>query len=168
VLTPTTAPGVTSTTSTAPPHSPAPGLGGATEATTGSVATSDRTPTTTATAAPTPTTTSTTSTTSTTAVPAQPADRSVYPGYLHPPQPASTTYSFTGDGAMRISVTWSGTTYLTLTVSCPGFNQAAGGSSATALSIPDAQGSCQATVGEPADEDAALTFSITIGPASGP
>ena len=36
-----------------------------------------------------------------------------------------------------------------------------------AASLPDAGGSCLATVSEPASETAALTYTITIGPAGG-
>ena len=74
---------------------------------------------------------------------------------------------FTGTGAMEVSVTWSGDTYLTMDVSCPSGSQSVGGSSAMAASLPDASGSCLATVSEPASESAALTYTITIGPAGG-
>ena len=36
-----------------------------------------------------------------------------------------------------------------------------------AASLPDASGSCLATVSEPTTESASLTFTITIGPAGG-
>jgi hypothetical protein len=36
-----------------------------------------------------------------------------------------------------------------------------------AVSLPDAQGTCEATVSEPSSEDTALSFTITIGPSGG-
>ena len=68
---------------------------------------------------------------------------------------------------MQISVLWSGTTYLTMTVSCPSGSQNVGGTSAMAASLPDAAGNCRATVSEPSSESTALTYTITIGPAGG-
>ena len=62
---------------------------------------------------------------------------------------------------------WSGATYLTMEVSCPSGSQSVGGSSAMAASLPDASGSCLATVSEPTSESTALTYTITIGPAGG-
>jgi hypothetical protein len=35
------------------------------------------------------------------------------------------------------------------------------------VSLPDASGSCLATVTEPASESASLTYTISIGPAGG-
>ena len=66
-----------------------------------------------------------------------------------------------------VSVVWSGPTYLTMQVSCPSGTQNVGGSSAMAASLPDASGSCLATVSEPTSESTALTYTITIGPAGG-
>jgi hypothetical protein len=88
-------------------------------------------------------------------------------GYLQPPLNSSATYSFNGQGPSRVSVTWSGSTYLTLQVTCTGFNQSTGGSSAMALSIPNAQGACQATVGEPSTESTTLSYTIAITPTGG-
>ena len=68
---------------------------------------------------------------------------------------------------MQISVLWSGTTYLTMTVTCPNGAQNVGGTSAMEASLPDASGSCRATVSEPSSETTALTYTITIGPAGG-
>ena len=119
----------------------------------------------------TPVTTTTTTTTiiTTTTSPGslQPADRTQSEGYLDPPQHPSSGYGFTGTGAMQVSVVWSGSTYLTMTVSCPNGSQNVGGTGAMDASLPDASGSCQATVIEPAPEATALTFTITIGPAGG-
>ena len=60
-----------------------------------------------------------------------------------------------------------GDTYLTMEVTCPNGDQNVGGTSAMAASLPDASGSCLATVSEPATESTALTYTITIGPAGG-
>ncbi len=68
---------------------------------------------------------------------------------------------------MQISVLWSGTTYLTMTVSCPSGSQSVGGTSAMAASLSQASGSCRATVTEPSSESVALTYTISIGPAGG-
>lgn len=62
---------------------------------------------------------------------------------------------------------WSGPTYLTMVVSCPNDSQSVGGTSAMAATLPNATGSCMATVTEPSSETVALTFTITIGPAGG-
>ncbi len=96
-----------------------------------------------------------------------PADRTQTQGYLDPPVQTSNEYGFTGTGAMEISVLWSGDTYLTMEVSCPSGSQSVGGTSAMAASLPDATGSCLATVREPASETASLTYTISIGPAGG-
>ena len=66
-----------------------------------------------------------------------------------------------------MSVIWSGSTYLTLDVSCPSGSQSVGGTSVMQATLPDASGSCLATVSEPASESVALTYTITIGPAGG-
>jgi hypothetical protein len=99
--------------------------------------------------------------------PAVPSDRTVAQGYLDPPLQTSNGYGFTGTGAMEVSVEWSGSTYLTMTVGCPNGSQSVGGTSAMAASLPNASGSCRATVSEPASETSALTYTITIGPAGG-
>jgi len=93
-----------------------------------------------------------------------PSDRN---GYLDPPTQTSNEYGFTGTGAMEISVVWSDDTYLSLQVSCPNGSQSAGGTSAMAASLPDASGSCLATVSEPAPETTPLTYTISIGPSGG-
>ena len=58
-------------------------------------------------------------TTTTGASAAVPADRTQTQGYLNPPTEPSNKFGFTGTGAMEVSVVWSGTTYLTMQVSCP-------------------------------------------------
>jgi hypothetical protein len=114
-----------------------------------------------------PTTTIAPATTTTIASPSVPADRTQTQGYLNPPLQISNGYGFRGTGAMEISVLWSGTTYLTMQVSCPNGSQSVGGTSAMAASLPNASGSCLATVSEPASESTSLTYTITIGPAGG-
>jgi hypothetical protein len=118
---------------------------------------------TTTTLAPAPTTTTTTTESSA----AVAADRTQTQGYLNPPLQSSNQFGFTGAGAMEVSVVWSGNTYLTMEVSCPSGDQSVGGTSAMAASLPDAIGSCLATVSEPTSESTSLTYTITIGPAGG-
>ncbi len=98
---------------------------------------------------------------------ALPADRTQTQGYLDPPTQTSNQFGFTGSGSMEVSVVWSGDTYLTMEVSCPNGSQNVGGTSAMAASLPDATGSCLATVREPASESTSLTYTISIGPAGG-
>jgi hypothetical protein len=88
-------------------------------------------------------------------------------GYLDPPLQPSNGFGFTGTGPMQVSVLWSGTTYLTMTVSCPNGSQSVGGTSAMEASLGNASGSCRATVTEPPSESVALTYTISIGPAGG-
>jgi hypothetical protein len=114
------------------------------------------------------TTTVAPATTTTTAPPASsPNDRTQTEGILNPPLQRSNGFAFTGNGQTTISVTWSGSTYLTLDASCPSGGQSAGGTSAMQVTLPAASGSCLATVSEPASESTALTYTITIGPAGG-
>jgi hypothetical protein len=108
-----------------------------------------------------------TTTTTTTAAASSPSDRTQTEGILNPPQQRSNGFAFTGNGATTISVTWSGSTYLSLDASCPSGSQSAGGTSAMEVTLPAASGSCLATVSEPASESTALTYTITIGPAGG-
>jgi hypothetical protein len=117
---------------------------------------------TTTTTTPTPVTTTTTG-----AGTAVPADRTQTQGYLNPPTESSDKFGFTGSGAMEVSVVWSGSTYLTMQVTCPNGGQSVGGTAAMAASLPDASGSCLATVSEPASETTSLTYTISIGPAGG-
>jgi hypothetical protein len=123
-------------------------------------------PTVTTTTVP-PTTVPPTTTTTAGAGSAQPADRMQTQGYLDPPLQVANGYGFTGTGAMQISVLWSGSTYLDMTVTCPSGGQSVGGTSAMEASLPDASGSCRATVTEPSSESTALTYTITIGPVGG-
>jgi len=88
-------------------------------------------------------------------------------GVIEPPAQRSSSVGFTGTGAMQISVVWSGPTYLTLQVGCANGGQNVGGSSAMAASLPDASGSCLATVSEPGSESTSLVYTITIGAAGG-
>ena len=113
------------------------------------------------------TTMATATTTTTSPAASQPADRMQTQGYLDPPLQTSNGYGFTGTGSMQISVLWSGTTYLTMSISCPNGSQNVGGTSAMEASLPDATGNCRATVSEPSSESAALTYTIAIGPAGG-
>jgi hypothetical protein len=115
-------------------------------------------------------TTSTTapaSPTSTTTTTQASSGEAVYPGYLQPPSDTSTTYRFNGEGTTEVSVTWSSSTYLSLNVTCSGFNQTTGGSSVISMSIPDAQGTCQAVLSEPAPANAVVSYTLTVNPSSG-
>jgi hypothetical protein len=120
---------------------------------------------------PSPVTTTTVAATTTTTTATIAAPQSLgagsHQGVLEPPAQRSSSVGFTGTGAMQISVVWSGSTYLTMQVSCPSGTQDVGGSSAMQASLPDASGSCLATVSEPASESATLTYTITIGPSGG-
>jgi hypothetical protein len=158
--------GTTTTTTTAPAPSP-PGSAGL-----GASLLSSGTPH--VAGAPLPATTSATTTTlappattTTGPSPAVPAGRTQTQGYLDPPTQTSNQFGFTGTGSMQISVVWSGNTYLTMEVSCPNGTQNVGGTSAMAASLPDATGSCVATVREPSSESTSLTYTISIGPAGG-
>jgi hypothetical protein len=106
-------------------------------------------------------------TTTTTPAASSPNDRTQTQGILNPPQQQSNGFAFTASGPTTVSVVWSGSTYLTLDVSCPGGSQTAGGTSAMAVTLPTASGSCLATVSEPASESTALTYTITIAPSGG-
>ncbi|HEX3332802.1 MAG TPA: hypothetical protein VHS57_00565, partial [Acidimicrobiales bacterium] len=109
-----------------------------------------------------------TAATTTTAPPASsPNDRTQTQGILNPPGQRSNGFSFTGNGPTTVSVLWSGSTYLTMVVSCPSGSQSVGGTSAMQTTLPNASGSCLATVSEPTSESTALTYTITIGPAGG-
>ena len=107
-------------------------------------------------------------TTTTSASASVPADRTQTQGYIDPPLQTSNSYGFTGTGAMEISVLWSGDHLSDHGRSAaPSGSESVGGTSAMAASVPDASGSCLATVNEPSSESAALTYTITIGPAGG-
>jgi hypothetical protein len=116
------------------------------------------------------TTTSVPSTTTTESAPApasQPAVAAQSQGFIQPPQQRSSARGFTGAGATEVSVVWSGATYLTMEVSCANGSQSVGGSGTMAATLPDASGSCLATVSEPTSESTALTYTMTIGPPGG-
>ncbi|HEX4434992.1 MAG TPA: hypothetical protein VH012_09175 [Acidimicrobiales bacterium] len=164
----------TTTAAAAPttaPSSPAPGAStnvASSVHTTGTSGTAGAPAATSAPAAPSVTTTTLAPVTTTTlAGGSLPADRTQTQGYLNPPLQTSNQFAFTGTGAMEVSVVWSGNTYLTMQVSCPSGSQNVGGTSVMAASLPDASGSCVATVSEPASETTSLTYTITIGPAGG-
>jgi hypothetical protein len=119
------------------------------------------------TVAPAPTTTSVPTTTTTTTAPAVPTGPTGSQGVIQPPQQRSSSTGFTGAGATQVSVVWSGATYLTMEVSCPNGSQSVGGTGTMAATLPDASGSCLATVSEPSTESTTLTYTMSIGPAGG-
>ena len=154
----------TTTTTAVAPHTDATALASTTHSAT--------VPPTTQAPAAAPSTTTTTvplppPTTTTTTAASPPLGASSHQGVIEPPAQRSSSVGFTGSGATEVSVVWSGSTYLTMQVSCPDGSQSVGGSSAMAASLPDASGSCLATVSEPASESTALTYTITIGPPGG-
>lgn len=155
------------TTTTTPPKPAAPASATSATSLVSARAPAAGAPTTTVPSVTTTTTTVPAATTTTSPATQQPADRMDTQGYLDPPLQPSNGYGFTGTGAMQISVLWSGTTYLTMTVSCPSGSQSVGGTSAMAASLSQASGSCRATVTEPSSESVALTYTISIGPAGG-
>jgi hypothetical protein len=164
------APADTTTSTTAPAPAPGPAANG-TSLLSAAAAGGGRAPTT---GGPGVATTTTVAPGATTTVPPvqstsqQPAARATQnEGYLDPPLQTSQAFVFTGSGATQVSVVWSGSTYLTMVVSCPNGSQSVGGTSAMQATLPDAAGSCRATVSEPSSESTALTFTITIGPAGG-
>jgi hypothetical protein len=158
-------PTTTSTTTTTPRAAPAaPGSAGSGSSLVDQAAAAAPPPTpavTTTTAAPAPTTSTIPSPNAVSAA------RTQTQGYLDPPVQTSNHFAFNGTGAMQISVLWSGAVYLTMTVTCPNGSQTVGGTSAMGATLPDASGSCMATVSEPASESAVLTYTITIGPPGG-
>ncbi|HEY1830052.1 MAG TPA: hypothetical protein VGG38_07415 [Acidimicrobiales bacterium] len=103
-----------------------------------------------------------TSTTTTTSSPAPTG--SSYQGVLQPPADATAQYGFTGAGSSRVTASWSDSTYMTLSVACSGFSQSTGGSSAAAISVPDAQGDCQATLSDPSSTADTIDYTIEVSP----
>ncbi len=159
----TTTTPTTTTTTTPSTGTPAGAVSGASLLSTRTLSATATAPATT----PVVTTTTVPTTTTTSASASVPAERTQTQGYLDPPLQTSNSFGFTGTGTMEISVLWSGTTYLTMEVSCPSGSQSVGGTSAMAATLPGAEGSCRATVNEPSSESASLTYTITIGPAGG-
>lgn len=100
------------------------------------------------------------------AAPAQPAPQTLT-GDLQQPDDASANYAFTGSGAMRISVSWSPTTTLSLFVSCPDGSQTAEGASSVAVVLPDADGACELTLKETLVQYNAVSYTLTIAPTGG-
>jgi hypothetical protein len=100
------------------------------------------------------------------AAPAQPAPQTLT-GDLQQPDAASANYAFTGSGAMRISVSWSPTTTLSLFVSCPDGSQTAEGASSVAVVLPDANGACELTLKEALVQYNVVSYTLTIAPTGG-
>ncbi len=87
-------------------------------------------------------------------------------GFLEPPDNTTAIYAFYGTGLTTVSVTWTPQVELALTATCANGSQSGQGSGSLELTLPDAQGSCQLTLSEPASESADVTFSLTITPAA--
>ena len=113
-----------------------------------------------------PTTTLTSTTTTSTTPAAVAADRTQDQGYLNPPLQTSNKFGFTGSGAMEISVVWSGSTYLTMEVTCPSGEQTSGGLGHGRLP-PRRQRELHRHGQQPTSESTSLTYTISIGPAGG-
>jgi hypothetical protein len=88
-------------------------------------------------------------------------------GYLQSPDDTSVIYAFSASGPTLVAAQWSTDTTLSLTVVCPSGTQSADGASSVQLTLANPHGSCQATLSEPTNEDATLTYSMTIGPWNG-
>ncbi len=124
------------------------------------------TPSTTLSTVPTTSTTAPTTPATTGPAPTAPAPQT-RSGYLQQPNIASATYPFTGAGAMRVSVSWSPVDSLSLSVSCSGGTQSAEGTSSVAVVILDADGPCDLTLKELLVQFDAVSYTLTIAPASG-
>ncbi len=98
--------------------------------------------------------------------PAQTAPQ-IWTGDLQQPTDATAKYTFSGAGATQVSVTWSPSTLLSLSVSCPSGPQTIQGSSSAAIVIPDADGYCEVTLQLLLVQYAAVSYTLTIVPASG-
>jgi hypothetical protein len=88
-------------------------------------------------------------------------------GYLQQPDDASAHIAFTGEGAMRVSVSWPSTVTLSLSVSCPAGTQTAEGASQVAVVLADADGACDLTLKETLVQYDAVSYTLTIAPAGG-
>lgn len=116
----------------------------------------------------------TTTTTTTTTVP-PPANAAAAPvqaitpeyGSLQQPHDTSATYMFTGQGAMQVAASWTPSTTLSLTVSCPGSTQQVEGTSTASVVIPGADGPCDAVLKEIAVQNDGVSYTLTIGPQGG-
>jgi len=86
-------------------------------------------------------------------------------GYLQPPDDVSAVYPIQASGSLSVSATWPTTTLLSLSVTCPDATQSDSGSAAVAITLPLANGDCQATLSEPSTEDATVAYVVTIGAA---
>jgi hypothetical protein len=119
---------------------------------------------------PTTTTTTTTpsSTTTTTQAAPAPAQTEFYPGSLQQPNLFSASYPFSGTGSMQVSASWNpATTSLSLTMTCPEGTQSAEGTSGVTVTLPDADGACEATIKEILVDYDAISYTLTIGPSQG-
>jgi hypothetical protein len=119
--------------------------------------------------APTTTTTTTAPPAKGEAIGAAPAQTAlqIWTGYLQQPTDATAKYTFSGAGATQVSVSWSPSTPLSLSVSCPSGTQTAQGSSNAAIVIADADGYCEVTLQLLLVQYAAVSYTLTIAPASG-
>jgi hypothetical protein len=68
---------------------------------------------------------------------------------------------------MRVSVSWSPTTTLSLYVSCPDGSQTGEGTSSVSVVLPDADGACELTLKLILVQYNAVSYTLTIAPAGG-
>jgi hypothetical protein len=90
-----------------------------------------------------------------------------YPGYLQQPDDATANYSFSGQGSMEVSASWTSSSILSLTVTCPAGTQTDEGPSPVTVVLPDADGACGATLKETIVQYDEVPYTLTIGPAEG-
>jgi hypothetical protein len=117
----------------------------------------------------TPTTTTTTTTRPSTAgvvtAPTQPV--TPLDGSLQQPDDASATYSFAGQGSVEVSVSWTPSTTLSLTVTCGSDTQVQEGSSSISMLLPDAEGPCDLVLKEMLVQYVAVSYTGMVGPGGG-
>jgi hypothetical protein len=116
---------------------------------------------------PSASTTTTSTTGGSTLGTAQPADDTVDEGYLEPPDDATAEYAFAASGATEVTASWNSAATLSLSVACPSGTQMAQGSTTVSVAAPDTSGECQATLTDLDTGTATVSYSLTIGPATG-
>jgi hypothetical protein len=88
-------------------------------------------------------------------------------GSLQQPDDASASFAFTGEGSMVVAVSWTPSTTLSLTVTCPSGAQVQQGTTTISMVIPDAEGPCDLSLKEMLVESVPVSYTFTIGPESG-
>ncbi len=110
---------------------------------------------------------STTTTTTTQAAPPT-AQTENFSGSLQQPNLSTASYSFSGVGSMQVSASWTpAATTLSVTVTCPAGTLTEEGTSTLSVALPDGDGACETTIKETVVNYAAVSYTLTIGPAPG-